>query len=55
MIRQYFVFVGDANVHHSEWLESVSPADRQGRDALDFCNLSGSEQLVRGPTHIAGW
>ena len=31
-----FVFVGDANAHHSEWLESVSPTDRHGRDALDF-------------------
>ena len=24
------------------------------RDALHFCNLSGCEQLVRCPTHIAG-
>ena len=49
-----FVFVGDANVHHSEWLESVSPTDRHERDALDFCNLSGCEQLMHGPTHVAG-
>ena len=48
------VFVSDANAHHSERLESVSPTDRQGRDALDFCNLLGCEQLVRCPTHIAG-
>ena len=34
--------------------ESVSPTDQQGRGALDFCNLSGCEQLVRFPTHIAG-
>ena len=32
----------------------VSPSDMQGRDALDFCNLSGLEQLVRCSTHIAG-
>ena len=38
--KAVFVFVGDANAHHSEWLESVSPADRHGRDAVDFCNLS---------------
>ena len=31
-----FVFVGDANGHHSEWLDSVSLTDRHGRDALDF-------------------
>ena len=48
------VFVGDANAHHSEWLESVSPTDRHGRDVLDFCNLSGCEQLERGATYIAG-
>ena len=53
MIRQ-FVFVGDANAHYSEWLESVSPTDRHGRDALDFCNLSGCEQLACFPTHFAG-
>ena len=52
--KAVFVFVGDANAHHSEWLESVSPTDRHGRDALDFCNLSGCEQLVRCPTHVAG-
>ena len=50
--KAVFVFVGDANAHHSEWLESVSPTDRHGRDALDFCNLSGCEQLVHCPTHI---
>ena len=49
-----FVFVGDANAHHSEWLESVSPTDRHGRDTLDFRNLLGSEKLVRCPIHIAG-
>ena len=48
-----FVFVGEANSHHSERLESVSCPDRHGRDALDFCILSGCEQLVRCPTHIA--
>ena len=42
------------NAHHSEWLESVSPTYRHRRDALDFCNLSRCEQLVRCPTHIAG-
>ena len=42
------------NFHHSEWHESVSPTDRHGRDALDFCNMSGCEQFVRCPTHIAG-
>ena len=52
--KAVFVFVGDVNAHHSEWLDSVPPTYRQGRDALDFCNLSGSDELVRCPTHIAG-
>ena len=52
--KAIFVFVGDANAHHPEWLESVSPTDQTGRDVLDFCKLSGCEQLVRCPTHIAG-
>ena len=34
-----FVFVIDANAHQSEWLESVSPTDQYGRDALNFCNV----------------
>ena len=40
--------------HHSDWMESVSPTHRHWGDALDFCNQSGCEQLVRCPTHIAG-
>ena len=38
-IDEKTVFVGDANDHHSEWLESVSPTDRYGRGVLEFCNL----------------
>ena len=34
--KAVFLFVGDANTRHSEWLESVTPTDRHGRDALDF-------------------
>ena len=52
--KAVFDFVGDANAHPSEWLESVSPTDRHGRDDLDFYNLSGCERLVRCPTLIAG-
>ena len=52
--KAVFVFVGDVNAHRSEWLKSVSTTDRNGYDALDFCYLSGCEQLVRCPSHIAG-
>ena len=34
-------------------MESVCLTDRHARDALDFCNLSCCEQLLRCPTHIA--
>ena len=55
LINNFYVHVAsDANAHHSEWLEPLSPTDRHGRDAHDFCNLSGCEQLVPGSTHIAG-
>ena len=48
--KAVFVFVGDANAHHSERLESVSPTDRHGHDALDFCsNLSGCNSLCTVP------
>ena len=34
--KAVFVFASDANTHHSEWLESVSPTHRHWRDDLDF-------------------
>ena len=38
MIRQSLpLFVSDANAHRSELMETVSPTDRHGHDALDFC------------------
>lgn len=49
-----FIFTGDANTQHSEWLQSISPTDRHGIHALDFCNLSECEQLIRVPTHVRG-
>ena len=52
--KAVFVMVSYTNTYHSEWLESVSSTDRHGRDSLDFCNLSGFQQLVRCSTHIAG-
>ena len=43
--KAVFVFASDANTHHSEWLESVSPTDRHWRNDLDFCNLSTVDAL----------
>lgn len=52
--RAAFMFVGDFNAHHTEWLGSVSPTDLHGRAAMDFENLSGCTQLVTGPTFRSG-
>ena len=52
--KSAFIFVGDFNAHHKEWLGSVSPTDMYGRAALDFSNLSGCDQLIVGSTHRSG-
>ena len=31
-----FVFIGDFNAHHKEWLNSISQTDCHGLSALDF-------------------
>ena len=52
--KSCFIFIGDFNAHHREWLNSVSPTDRQGIAALDFSDVVGCEQLVHGATHRSG-
>ena len=49
-----FVFVGDLNAHHRDWLNSVSPTNRHGIAALNFSDITGCEQLVTGATHTSG-
>ena len=49
-----FVFVGDLNAHHRQWLSSVSPTDCHGIRAYDFACESGCEQVIREPTHSSG-
>ena len=46
--KAVFVFVSDANAHYSEWIESVSPTNRHGRDVLDFaiCQVVSSRWSV---------
>ena len=51
--RASFVFVGDVNAHHLEWLGS-SRTTEHGVAAYDFASLSGCTQMVSGPTHVAG-
>ena len=49
-----FLFVGDFNAHHREWLNSVSNTDCHGRRAFDFSTESGCDQLIQRPTHESG-
>ena len=49
-----FVFVGDFNAHHRDWLSSVSPTNCHGLKAFDFSSEAGCEQLVHKPTHRSG-
>ena len=52
-IRASFLFVGDLNGHHHEWLGSTT-TNRHGLAAFDFATVSGCDQLVVGPTHARG-
>lgn len=48
-----FIFVGDMNGHHQEWLGSACTA-RHGIAAFEFSIVSYWENLVAGPIHQAG-
>ena len=48
--RASFLFVGDSNGHHQEWLGSTT-TNRHGVAAVDFATVSGYDQLVIDPTH----
>ena len=51
--RASFLFVGDLNGHHQEWLGSPT-TNRHGVAAFDFATVSGCDQLVVGTTHARG-
>ena len=46
-----FLFVGDINAHHEEWLGS-SAANLHSRAVRDFALSSGSQQINTEPIHI---
>ena len=52
-IRAFFLFVGDLNGHHWEWLGSRT-MNRHGVSAFGFATISGCDQLVVGPTQARG-
>ena len=45
------IYLGDFNVHHSEWLGSSS-TDVGGEHALSFSILNDLEQIIRHPTRV---
>ena len=51
--RASFLFMGDLNGHHQEWLGSTT-TNRHGVASLDFATVSGCDQLRPGPTHARG-
>ena len=52
--KSAFLFMGDFNAHHREWLKSVFPTNCHGIRAFDFSSESGCDQLIRRPTHRSG-
>ena len=50
--RASFLFVGDLNGHHQEWLGSAT-TNSHGVAAFDFATVSGCDQLVVArPMHV---
>ena len=52
-IRASFLFVGDLNGHHQEWLGSTTTNSHRVA-AFDFATVSCCDQLVVGPTNARG-
>ena len=52
-VRASFLFLGNLNGHHQEWLGSTT-TNHHGVAAFDFATVSGCDQLVVGPTHARG-
>ena len=48
-VRASFLFVGDLNCRHREWLGSTT-TNRHGVAAFDFTTVSRCDQLVVGST-----
>ena len=52
-VRASFLFVGDLNGHHQEWLGSTTTNHHEVA-AFDLAAVSGCDQLVVGLTHARG-
>ena len=49
-VNTSFVFIGNFDVHHREWLKFVSPTDGYDLRALEFPSESGCGQIINKPT-----
>ena len=52
-VHASFLYVGDLNGHHREWLSSTTTSSH-GVAAFDVATVSGCDQLVVGPTYARG-
>ena len=52
-VRASFLFVGDLNGRHQEWLGSTT-TNRHGVAAVDFATVASCDHLIVGPTHAHG-
>ena len=52
-VRASFLFAGELNGHHQEWLGSTT-TNRHGVAAFEFATVSGCDQLVVSPTNESG-
>ena len=52
-VRASFLFVGDLNGHHQDWLGFII-GNHHGVAACDVAAVSGCDQWVVGPTHARG-
>ena len=52
-MRASFLFVGDLNGHHQEWVGSTT-TNRQRVATFYFATVAGCDRLVVGPTHARG-
>ena len=50
-VHASFLFVGDLNGHHQEWL-GYTTTNRHGVAAFDIATVSGCDQLVVEPMHV---
>ena len=53
-VRASFLFVGDLNGHHREWLGSATKTTIELQPLINYATASGCDHLVVGPTRAPG-